>query len=450
MGMENDALTVRGFKRHGKGFHKRHSEGRPKRHLASRLRLLCLMGCLMACAAGCGGKENMETGVPELGRAIQGEELSAEGAASEDSGIDDPLGEKALLVCEELELAMTIPKSVARGQVGKEDPHVVFHGENESLDILLGQWNQVSDPETLALAELVSKVTEMDAEVVDCDGLAAVRVNWTHGDVNYYFLAPNGDAYYLCITPYVMKDPAVYDKVRAIEKSICRAGNNSNAGGEVGTVGALNITAGSTESALEIMYVSAPKREEVDYLVLVNSKHPLPEDWEEKLDLVCTVNSVGDRVWVERTAYKAYLELRADLLANEGIDVDLDSAYRSVQYQQEILEKFTEKYGAAYAARTVAKPGYSEHHTGLALDLYFRLDGVEVYENEDLVLYPEVWKRIHARLADHGFILRYPGNKDGTVDYTYEPWHIRYVGKEVAKELMQEKIITLEDYLGEQ
>ena len=196
----------------------------------------------------------------------------------------------------------------------------------------------------------------------------------------------------------------------------------------------------------DMLRVQAPNWAQIDYLVLVNSKTPLPEGWEDALDLVSTVNSVGDTVLAERTAYKAYLGLKADLAVNEGIDIDLDSAYRSVQYQQDIMERFTEKYGAAYAARTVAKPGYSEHHTGLALDLYFRLDGVEVYYNEDLVRYPEIWEKIHARLADHGFILRYP-DEDGRVDYSYEPWHIRYVGREVAAELMQDRIITLEDYL---
>ena len=190
------------------------------------------------------------------------------------------------------------------------------------------------------------------------------------------------------------------------------------------------------------------KHEEIDYLVLVNSKNKLPDDWEEKLDLVSVENSVGDIVQVERTAYNAYLELKADLMESEGIDLDLDSAYRSVAYQQDILERFTEKYGAAYAAKTVAKPGYSEHHTGLALDLYFRLDGVEVYENEDLVLYPEVWKKIHSRLTKYGFILRYPGRTDGTVDYTYEPWHIRYVGIENAEVISATPGMTLEDYLG--
>lgn len=193
--------------------------------------------------------------------------------------------------------------------------------------------------------------------------------------------------------------------------------------------------------------VTAIPKKEIDRFILVDKNHKLPEDWEENLDLIATVNSVGDTVWVERETYEAYLELKKDLMENEGIDLDLDSAYRSVAYQQDIMERFTEKYGAAYAKKTVATPGYSEHHTGLAIDLYFRLDDVEVYENEDLVKYPEVWKRIHAHLAEHGFFLRYPGRDDGTVDYTYEPWHIRYIGVEAATELMSDLSVSFEEWL---
>ncbi|MBP5281436.1 MAG: M15 family metallopeptidase [Lachnospiraceae bacterium] len=328
-----------------------------------------------------------------------------------------------------LDFAMKIPKGMANLADAQEDQNVIFLGENESLTIELREWDQVSDPGEEALAELVRQVTGEATKIVECGGRKLIQVDWPHGDVNYYLLASNGDAYELWITPYVMKDPEVYEKVRAIVESF---GAQAKQEGDEGVVSA-----------------QLPKRAEMDYLVLVNKKTPLPEDWEEKLDLVITVNSVGDVVPVERTAYKAYLELKKELMEEEGIDVDLDSAYRSVQYQQDILDRFTEKYGAAYAARTVAKPGYSEHHTGLALDLYFRYDGKEVYENEDLVQYPEVWKKIHAHLEKFGFILRYPGGANGTVDYSYEPWHIRYVGLEAAKEMGAVGGKSLEEYLGE-
>ena len=180
----------------------------------------------------------------------------------------------------------------------------------------------------------------------------------------------------------------------------------------------------------------------IDYLVLVDADHRLPGDWEDSLRLEDFVNAVGDEVRVERTAYAAYLRLKEDL-AEEGVYVDLDSAYRSVAEQQAIVDEFTEKYGAAYARTYAAVPGTSEHHSGLALDLFLIVDGEIVYENEDLMRYPDLWSVIHARLPDYGFILRYPGGNG----YAYEPWHVRYVGPEAARE-MTDRGLTLEEYLS--
>ena len=187
--------------------------------------------------------------------------------------------------------------------------------------------------------------------------------------------------------------------------------------------------------------------EGIDYLVLVNKTHPLPEDWEDNLSTVHITNSLGDDVEVEAAAYDSYLQLK-DALEQEGVYVDLDSARRSIAAQQQIVDDFTAKYGPAYVAKYVAVPGYSEHHTGLALDLYLIIDGVDVYENEDMVQYPEIWAQIHEKLADYGFVLRYLDDKEHVTGYGYEPWHIRYVGStDVAKEIT-DKGITLEEYLG--
>ena len=158
-------------------------------------------------------------------------------------------------------------------------------------------------------------------------------------------------------------------------------------------------------------------------------------------------NSLGDDVEVEEKAYDAYLELKDDL-EKENVYVDLDSSRRSVAEQQKIWDDFTVKYGEDYTKRYVAVPGYSEHHTGLALDLYLNIDGVDVYENEDMVEYPEIWAKIHEKLAEHGFILRYLEGKESITGYGYEPWHIRYVGSADTAREIKEKGITLEEYLG--
>ena len=185
----------------------------------------------------------------------------------------------------------------------------------------------------------------------------------------------------------------------------------------------------------------------INYLALVNKQNPLPDGWEDALETVHMTNSIGDDVEVEKKAYDAYLKLKEEL-EKEGIFVDLDSARRSVAEQQRIMDDFTAKYGADYALKTVATPGYSEHHTGLALDLYLIIDGKDVVENEDMIQYPEIWEVIHSKLADYGFILRYLEDKEHITGYGYEPWHIRYVDDvDTAKEIMSSGV-TLEGWLG--
>ena len=192
----------------------------------------------------------------------------------------------------------------------------------------------------------------------------------------------------------------------------------------------------------------------IDYMVLVNADNVLPDGWEEALDITTITNSVGDEVMVESKAYEAYCALKEAVEKDlEGYDkgevrLELDSAYRSVAAQQKIVDDFTEKYGEDYVKKYVAVPGFSEHHTGLALDLYFTVDGKDVYENEDLVQYPDIWEAVHARLPEFGFILRFPEDGEAITGYAYEPWHIRYLDSpEIAKEIT-DKGITLEEYLG--
>jgi len=217
--------------------------------------------------------------------------------------------------------------------------------------------------------------------------------------------------------------------------------------GCAGSVGSSSASSSQSAQASSASGASsAPAQSQgIDYLALVNKLNPLPDGWERALETVHFTNTVGDDVEVEAKAYDAYLELKADL-EREGVYVDLDSARRSVAEQQRILDDFIEKYGADYAKKTVATPGYSEHHTGLALDLYLIIDGEDVTENEDMMEHPEVWGKIHAKLADHGFILRYLEGDEHITGYGYEPWHIRYIGDaDIAREIAGAGI-TFEEY----
>ena len=198
----------------------------------------------------------------------------------------------------------------------------------------------------------------------------------------------------------------------------------------------------------------------VDYLVLVNKQNKLPDNWEGIIQLEDATNTIPEGVElnedndylqtesfkVEKTALAAFRELQA-ALEEEGITILLDSTYRSVARQQEIWDEFEAESGLEYAQKYVAVPGTSEHHTGLAIDICIIKDGVIINANDDMIAEREIFAKIHEKLADYGFILRFPEGKDDITGYAYEPWHFRYVGVETAKAIAEQGV-TLEEYLG--
>ncbi|MBQ7515177.1 MAG: SH3 domain-containing protein [Schwartzia sp.] len=178
--------------------------------------------------------------------------------------------------------------------------------------------------------------------------------------------------------------------------------------------------------------------------LLVNKTHKLPDNYESEVSLVTVKNCFGKKFRVERETYRHFRELREDLLKS-GIQLELESAYRSVARQRELTEELRASEGEDYVKNYVAVPGYSEHHTGLALDVTIVKDGKttsDYYGTEETP-----YQVMHRRLADHGFILRYPPGKAGVTGYEYESWHIRYVGQETARKIFRQGL-TLEEYLA--
>ena len=182
-----------------------------------------------------------------------------------------------------------------------------------------------------------------------------------------------------------------------------------------------------------------------NYLILVNKKNLINKDFIKtvKLKTVSTVYSNED-TQVEIVALNAFEKLKT-YLEKKGIKIGIDSSFRSVEEQQNIMDKFIKNYGKDYAKRTVAIPGTSEHHTWLAIDIVPFVNGKWITENEGMMKETEIFKVIHKSLAKYGFILRYPKGKETITGYSYEPWHIRYVGAKYAKEIYK-KAITLEEY----
>lgn len=205
-------------------------------------------------------------------------------------------------------------------------------------------------------------------------------------------------------------------------------------------------TAAPTEAAST--QVTEQANAAYDYMVLVNKTHKLPDDWESTVVLKEATNRYGETYKVEEKALEQFEKLQKEC-ADEGIYIELDSTTRSVAEQQKLWDDWTVEKGEDYVKKYVAVPGYSEHHTGLAIDVCLDKDGKRIDDNDDMIAEKEIFAKVHAKLAKYGFILRYLEGKDAETGYSYEPWHFRYINDPtIAKEIM-DKGITLEAYLGE-
>ena len=207
----------------------------------------------------------------------------------------------------------------------------------------------------------------------------------------------------------------------------------------------LGLTACQSSATSSSSSSESPIQSDV-YKVLVNKENKLPEDWLNRIELVDTENSLGEKFKVERVALINFEMLREEL-QKEGIDIELDSTYRSVEEQEEIWAEWSKEKGEDYCRQYLAVPGYSEHHTGLAIDIFIIKDGKTIRENEVMIADTGDFAKIHKLLPRFGFILRYPENKEEITGYNYEPWHLRFVGQPAA-EVITGRGITLEEYLA--
>ena len=130
-------------------------------------------------------------------------------------------------------------------------------------------------------------------------------------------------------------------------------------------------------------------------------------------------------------------EIMYNTAKKENINLNIISAYRSRDYQNRLYKNSVSKRGLAYTNKYIARPGYSEHETGLAIDVNrIKLSFEKTKEYR--------WLRDNS--YKFGFILRYPKGKEEITGYSFEPWHYRYVGVDVASVIHKEDL-TLEEYL---
>lgn len=178
----------------------------------------------------------------------------------------------------------------------------------------------------------------------------------------------------------------------------------------------------------------------MDYLILVNRNNLLDRTYIPET-LVDTKSIYKDNIMLNKQVLKMFNVMKLEALKN-GYEIDIMSGYRDYNYQEKIYHKLIKEKGFNYAFRHIAPPGASEHQTGLAIDICIYHDD-RCYIEHEITNYKEIiW--LHENAHRFGFILRYPYNKEEITGYSYEPWHLRYVGDK-ASYIYYNKL-TLEEY----
>ena len=174
------------------------------------------------------------------------------------------------------------------------------------------------------------------------------------------------------------------------------------------------------------------------YLVLVNKEYKLPENYvPSKLELISN-EFANENKYLREEARIAFETLSKEA-KNLGYRVVAVSTYRDYEYQDKLYNMYVQEKGIDYADKCSARPGHSEHQTGLAVDVEGSNRDYDEFENSKEF----VWMKENA--YKYGFILRYPKGKEKITGFKYEPWHYRYVGLDVAKTIHDENL-TLEEY----
>lgn len=187
------------------------------------------------------------------------------------------------------------------------------------------------------------------------------------------------------------------------------------------------------------------------YLKLANDWNPLPEDYDTTFTAVEYGSGLSGKLFDSRAVGALREMLAAGNAADPSLNLQPVSCYRSVARQKTLYWNEVDKWlnkgysqseAERVAATVVKRPGQSEHNTGLAVDL----GGSGNYMLNQDFENTAAFKWLYENCADYGFILRFPEGKEDITGVIYEPWHYRYVGKEIAQQIMSGGI-CLEEYL---
>lgn len=176
----------------------------------------------------------------------------------------------------------------------------------------------------------------------------------------------------------------------------------------------------------------------VDGYLIVNKSYPLDSSW-KPMNTYTEITEEICKSCIDKNAYNEWTKMKSDATAI-GLNLYISSGFRSYDYQEGLYQSYVNRDGKEAADTYSARPGHSEHQSGLAFDLN-TVDSSFAATNEG--------KWVHDNAHLYGFIIRYPKDKSNETGYKYESWHLRYVGLELADKLYNNgEWITMENYFG--
>ena len=176
----------------------------------------------------------------------------------------------------------------------------------------------------------------------------------------------------------------------------------------------------------------------VDNILIVNKTYSLPANY-KPANPEQVITSERCNNCIDKEVMSAFKLMKSDA-ASVGLNIYISSGYRSYSYQEGLYNRYTAVDGIDGADTYSARPGHSEHQTGLCFDLN---------EVDDTFIYTDEGKWVNNNAHLYGFVIRYPKGKEDITGYKYESWHLRYVGKDLAKKLYNDgNWLTVEEYYG--
>ncbi len=174
-------------------------------------------------------------------------------------------------------------------------------------------------------------------------------------------------------------------------------------------------------------------------LMLTNKFYYLDSTYtSDNMENVGVRYSYGTNQKLKKEAFDAFIEMFNDA-KKEDLTLIINSSYRSYEDQDELYERYKRNKGADYADSIAARPGFSEHQTGYAIDIITYGANADTFEEYD------EFRWLQDNAYKYGYILRYPKDKEYITGYDYESWHYRYVGKTAAK-YIHDNNITFDEY----